>query len=145
MAYNNRKNLKQLSPKSEYYLSPPQFLYSLYFAYQYQEFKDKLEEMGDGNRAVNYDAQPHGESKGTALEDLAIKRAKISARIDLIEQVCRETDPGLYFWLLKGVTSKSVGYGYLRYQLGMPCGRNYYYKRRRQFYHDLYNKLEEKF
>lgn len=141
MAYSNVKNLRrQLSDRNKYYLSKSAFLEALYFAYQYQEYLDELEAIGDGNRAISYDLQPHGEVSGSALEDLAIRRAGISARVDLIESACREADPELYFWLIKGVTSDSVGYDYLHYQLGMPCGRRAYYEKRRRFYYILYRK-----
>lgn len=144
MAYSNVKNLRrwQISKESKYYLSKEAFLQALYFAYRYQEFKDILEEMGDGSKALSYDGQPRGSLAGSSLEDLAIKRAKISAKIDLIESSCREADPELYFWLIKGVTSDTVGYNYLRCQLHMPCGRNQYYERRRKFYYILSHKLD---
>ncbi len=139
--YSNRHSMGyQLSDKSKYFLSRSAFLEALYFAYQYSEFMDELEALGDGSRGISYDSQPHGSASKGSLEDLAIKRARISARVDIIEQSCRETDPDLYFWLLKGVTSDSVGYDYLRYQLGMPCGRRQYYEKSRQFYYILYCK-----
>lgn len=124
-------------------MSKEAFLQALYFAYRYQEFKDILEEMGDGSKALSYDGQPRGTSAGSSLEDLAIKRAKISAKIDLIESSVYEADPDLFMWLLKGVTSDSVGYNYLHFQLHMPCGRNQYYDRRRKFYYILSKKLDD--
>ena len=146
MAYSNRRALqKELSNSNKYYLSKAAFLQSLYFAYQYQEFLDELEMIGDGSRAISYDSQPHGEATGGALEDLAIRRAKVSCKIDAIESACREASSELYKWLIKGVTSDEVGYDYLRYQLNMPCGRRQYYEIRRKFYFILYQKISEKF
>lgn len=146
MAYSNRHSMGyQLSDKSKWYLSKSAFLEALYFAYQYQEFLDELEAIGDGSRAISYDSQPHGTSAKGSLEDLAIKRSRISAKVDIIEAACREADPDLYFWLLKGVTSDSVGYDYLYYQLKMPCGRRAYYEKRRKFYYILYRKMSERF
>jgi hypothetical protein len=85
MAYSNRRALqKELSNSNKYYLSKAAFLQSLYFAYQYQEFLDELEMIGDGSRAISYDSQPHGEATGGALEDLAIRRTKVSCKIDAI-------------------------------------------------------------
>lgn len=143
--YSNRHSMGyQLSKGNGYYLSKAAFLESLYFAYQYQEFLDELEVIGDGSKGISYDAQPHGDAKAGGLEDLAIRRARISSKVDLIERVCREVDPELYPWLIKGFTSDEVGYDYLRYQLRMPCGRNQYYEKRRKFYFLLYREKQKK-
>lgn len=146
MAYDSRKD-KQLSTKNPYYLPDAAFRNAFYFALRYHEFVDKLETLGDGARGISYDSQPHGDSKGTALEDLAIKRAKISARIDLIVSSCVEADRELAPWLFKAVTNRNIGYEYLD-QIGVdgkqiPCGSSKYYNRRRKFYYILAQKLDE--
>ena len=105
---------------------------------------DDLEVIGDGSKGISYDSQPHGDAKAGGLEDLAIRRARISSKVDLIERVCRDVDPELYPWLIKGFTSDEVGYDYLRYRLGMPCGRNQYYEKRRKFYFLLYREKQKK-
>ena len=141
--YDGKKAMyRKQSKKSSYWMSEEEKGYVMNFAYRYQEFKDKLEELGDGNRAISYDSQPHAEANGSALEDLAIRRSKISSKVDLIESTCQEVDPDLYFWLLKGVTSRSASYEYLRYQLRIPCGRNYYFERKNRFYYLLLQKLD---
>ena len=143
MAYNTRKNLRTLSTKSKYWLSNAAFYQAYYFALRYQEFKDTLEEMGDGSRGLFYDSQPHGSATKSSLEDLAIKRSKVSEKIDLIESACRLADAELYPWLIKAVTNNDVGYDYLYYQLGIPCSRGTFYDRRRKFYYILSHKLDE--
>lgn len=143
MTYNNRKNLKQLSTKNPYWLPHAAFYSAYYFALRYQEFLDELEALGDGARGISYDSQPHGDSTGTALEDLAIKRAKVSSYIDLIESSCLEADREIAPYLLKAVTNIDVGYDYLDH-LGMPCGRGTFYKRRRKFYYILSKKLDNR-
>ena len=143
MAYNSRKNLKPLSAKNEYQLDNAAFYHAYYFALRYPTFKDMLEEMGDGSRGLSYDSQPHGSANKSSLENLAIKRSRVSSRIDLIESSCRLADAELYPWLIKAVTNKDVGYEYLRYQLGIPCSRGTFYNRRRKFYYILSNKLDE--
>lgn len=144
MGYNANHNMhRPLSQRNPYYLSPPDRDMVKGFARRYQSLRDRLEEIGDGNRAISYDAQPHGDGKGTALEDLAIKRAAISADIDLIESTCYEVGADIYKYLLLGVTSYSVGFDTLRrYDEGIPCGKNYYYKKYHQFYYLLFQKLE---
>ena len=57
----------QLSKGSNYYLSKAAFLESLYFAYQYQEFLDELEVIGDGSKGISYDSQPHGDARAGGL------------------------------------------------------------------------------
>lgn len=144
MAYNTRKNLRTLSTKNKYWLSNAAFYQAYYFALRYQEFKDTLEEMGDGSRGLSYDPQPHGGSANkSSLEDLAIKRSRISAKVDIIESACRLADAEMYPWLIKAVTNNDVGYDYLRYQLGIPYSRGTFYDRRRKFYYILSHKLDE--
>lgn len=144
MAYSNRRALARgLSPKNKWYLPKYAFREALNYAQQYQDYLDRLEELGNGSRAISYDSQPHGDSKGTALEDLAIRRAKISVRVDKIEQACREADAELYPWLLKAVTNDGIGYDYLYYYLEppIPCSRNTFYERRHKFFYLLYQKI----
>ena len=143
MAYNTRKNLRTLSTKNKYWLSNAAFYQAYYFALRYQEFKDTLEEMGDGSRGLSYDPQPHGSASKSSLEDLAIRRARISAKVDIIESACRLADAELYPWLIKAVSNNDVGYDYLYYQLGIPCSRGTFYERRRKFYYILSHKLDE--
>lgn len=143
MAYNTRKNLRTLSTKNKYWLSNAAFYQAYYFALRYQEFKDTLEEMGDGSRGLSYDPQPHGSASKSSLEDLAIRRARISAKVDIIESACRLADVELYPWLIKAVTNNDVGYDYLYHQLGIPCSRGTFYERRRKFYYILSHKLDE--
>ena len=143
MGYNTRKNLRTLSTKSKYWLSNAAFYQAYYFALRYQEFKDTLEEMGDGSRGLSYDSQPHGSASKSSLEDLAIKRSRISAKVDIIESACRLADAEMYPWLIKAVTNNDVGYDYLRYQLGIPYSRGTFYDRRRKFYYILSHKLDE--
>ena len=143
MAYNTRKNLRTLSTKNKYWLSNAAFYQAYYFALRYQEFKDTLEEMGDGSRGLSYDSQPHGSANKSSLEDLAIRRARISAKVDIIESACRLADAELYPWLIKAVTNNNVGYDYLYYQLEIPCSRGTFYERRRKFYYILSHKLDE--
>lgn len=143
MAYNSRNNLKPLRKSNKYWLTNSAFYQAYYFALRYQEFLDTLEEMGDGSRGLSYDSQPHGSASKSSLEDLAIRRSRVSSKVDLIESACRLADADLYPWLLKAVTNNDIGYDYLYYQLGIPCSRGTFYDRRRKFYYILSHKLDE--
>lgn len=76
-------------------------------------------------------------------ESLALKKAVLSKKIDLVESCAREADIILYDFVLRGVTGKPHAVTFEKLRLsGMPCSRNTYYDRRRRFYWLLCQKLD---
>ena len=55
---------------------------------------------------------------------------------DWVESCCQLAGAEIYQYLLKAVTEPGTTYTSLRSR-GMPCGKNYFYKRRRIFFHLL--------
>ena len=63
----------------------------------------------------------------------ALMKFFYSERIKLIERTAIETDPYLYSYIIKGVI-EGKSYTYLKTKLGIPYGRDMYYKRYRKFF-----------
>lgn len=60
-------------------------------------------------------------------------RTYYSNRMRLIEQVAKEADKYLWYYILKGVT-EGLSYTYLKTKLNIPCGKDMYYDRYRRFF-----------
>lgn len=98
--------------------------------------------MLDGKKAMVYDGMPHGTTVGSPTENLAIRRAILSEKIDLIEKTAYETDPDYAKYIVKGVTDENATFTYLKMIMGIPCSDFTYYERRRKFFWLLDKKIE---
>ena len=63
----------------------------------------------------------------------AVAREFYLRRIGMVERAARETDEALAVYILKAVTL-GRSYDYLRTNLGIPCGKEAYYKLYRRFF-----------
>ena len=79
------------------------------------------------------DKHRHYELKHFCLQYPNWKKTHYSKRIEMIEQVAKDTDKYLWQYILKAVT-EGRSYTYLRTRLGIPCGKDMYYDRYRRFF-----------
>lgn len=63
----------------------------------------------------------------------AVTRAYYSNKMEMLEQVAKDTDRYLWHYILKAVT-EGLSYTYLKTKMGIPCGRDMYYDRYRRFF-----------
>ena len=101
-----------------------------YFCLQYNEKKQQTNDI-IGLHGIAY-GQPKGTNRGSAVENQAIKLARINDEIKLIEQTAIEAEPGIYKYILKNVT-ENIPYEYM----DVPCGRRQFYEARRKFFYLL--------
>lgn len=135
------QNIRALSEK-KWDISNHAFYQAYHFAMRYKEFKELLR-----NKTSTIKGNSFGEVKGTggnksATEELAIKRAKAKTNCRIIEEAAKAADDSLYKYILKAVTEEGITYKYLRTVMDIPCGKNYFYERRRKFYYILSKKLD---
>lgn len=128
---------------NEWNLTKHEFYTAYHYALQYREWKDMYKSIADLS-AVTQDGMPHTNNISDTTYQKAVKLDGLGKKISLIENTVKETAPELYCWLLKGVTCENVSYVYLSQVMGIPCGKNYYYKARRKFYYNLSKKIEAK-
>ena len=107
------------------------------FCLQYPEKKQKLTELRNPLQCQSYSDMPHGSSVTDPTARQAEQCAKLSVDTEMIEQVAIETDSGIYQYIILGVTQQGINYEILRVLKNMPCGKEYYYKRRRIFFYTL--------
>lgn len=127
--------------ETKYNISKHRFLELYHFCMQYQEWKEELKYLVDTVKGIDCSTEIKGSGTGNATEQLVIRRSELRKKCELIEQTAIETDPDIYQYLLKGVTAGYASYKYLKEVLGIPCGKDMYYNRRRKFYWLLSKKV----
>lgn len=129
-----------LSEKNEFYLPKEEFLTVLHFALQYPNWVRELQQEPDTSKAITYDEERVQTSGGyDACSETAMRRYMLEKKKKLVEDTVREVAPEIYDYLLLG-----VAYGWTFWQLqekGMPCGKDMYYRKRRQFYFCLSSEM----
>ncbi len=127
--------------EKKYDVNKHRFLELYHFCMQYNEWKDELKYKTDTVKSIEVTDMPTSHGNGDATASLAIRRADLQRKCELIEQTAIEADPDIYQYIIKGVTTDYATYKYLSQVLGMPCGKDMYYNRRRKFYWLLSNKI----
>lgn len=107
------------------------------FCLQYPEWIDELNYKKDTLKSKNIDGMPipqNGISDQTGR--LAIRRAELREKCDLIEQTALQASSDLYQYIIKSVCYDEPMW-YLRDILGMGCESNAFYDARRYFFYLL--------
>lgn len=129
------------SINSKYYMPKEKYLATLYWCLQYPLWLKELEDLEpDTGKAIEYH-KDHVQMSNEydPVSDLAIRRAEIAKKKELLENTIRKIDARIYKWLLQG-----IAYGVPEYRLrqnGMTCGHNYYYKKRQQVIYEISKKI----
>lgn len=132
-------NVRPLNNK-KYHISKHRFAELYHFCLQYNEWKLDLRYRTDTVKSAGCIGEklPQGDQNPT--ETLAIERVILEEKCRLIEDTVREAEPEIYPYLLKAVTNEDITFLYLKEMMGIPCGKDLYYDRRRRFYYLLAQK-----
>lgn len=125
-------NVRPLNKK--YGISKNKFLELYYFCLQYSEWKDELKYKSDTVGSIEISDMPAHHSNADVTQQLAMHRAELEKKCSIIENTAMEVDEYLGSYILKAVTDDNITYRYLKMVMGIPCGKNLYYDRRRKFY-----------
>lgn len=132
--------IRNPQPNSKYYLPKEVFLTTVHFCRQYPYWLEEIEAMTDARQGIAYDkdhVQSSNEYDSTSA--LAMKRAMMSRKVDLIRDTAKTVAGHQYKWLIQGCC-----YGkpyYLLRHDGIPYGKDLYYKQRRRFYYELSQRI----
>lgn len=118
----------------KYNISSHKFMELYHFCLQYNEWRDALKYKCDTIKSIGISDMPTTHNYSDITQKMAIERAELSKKCELIEQTAIETDADLYPYILKAVTNEGISYNYLKMVCSIPCGRNTYYEKRRKFY-----------
>ena len=74
-----------------------------YFCYQYNSWKAQIRDIEGslGVSGVNYDGMPHAHNNESPVENVAIRLALLSSKVDIVEKAARLTDAELASALLR--------------------------------------------
>lgn len=117
----------------KYEISKHRFYELYHYCMQYKEWKEELQKLHQRTTAAVSD-MPKGTSDKNQLEELAIKRTELQAKIDSMQKAAVQADPELATYILRAVTEEDITYDFLRNRCGMPSGKDKYYEARRRFY-----------
>lgn len=129
-----------LTTSNQYYIPKEEFLTVLHYCKQYPLWCAELATDPDSSKAITYDKERvQTSNQYNPTEEIAMRRAEIARKKRMLEEVVHEAATGLYDWMILGVC-----YGMTFYQLeqrGIPCGKNYYYDKRRRIYYEISRRI----
>lgn len=124
----------EVSEKNKYWIDKHRHYELKHFCLQYPTWKKKYKAFNEMSIfGTNMDGMPSSNNPSDLTASYAIKKARYSSKIDLIEKVALEADPLLHKYILKAVT-EGLSYTYLKGRLNIPCGKDMYYDRYRRFF-----------
>lgn len=122
----------ELSKKSKWVLPKHRYLELVHFCLQYPDWRRELKSI-DILRASTIIRDRTDVSWSDSTAQIAIKRADILAKIELVEQTCRDAEPDLAQYLLTSVTYGTT-FPQMAARIDIPCGKDMFYDRRRKFF-----------
>ena len=124
----------EVSIKNRYHIDKHRHYELKHFCLQYPKWKKAYIESLDADISLSMiDGSQTSEGVYDPKSSRALTRAYYSKRMRMLEQVAKDADKYLWFYILKGVT-EGLSYTYLRTKLDIPCGKDMYYDRYRRFF-----------
>ena len=124
----------EISQKNKYWIDKHRHYELKHFCLQYPSWKKAYKDFSDASVSLStIENVPTSNMPGDPTAKRAIMKAYYAEKMELIEQVARETDKYLYEYILKAVT-ENLSYTYLKSKLEIPCGKDLYYDRYRKFF-----------
>ena len=124
----------ELSIKNKYHIDRHRYYELKHFCLQYPSWKKAYVDCLDGDiplAMIDGAQTPEGLYDPTSAR--AVTRAYYSKKMELLEQVAKDADKYLWYYILKAVT-EGLSYTYLKTKLDIPCGKDMYYDRYRRFF-----------
>lgn len=128
----NKRNLNL----EKYGISSKRYKELCGFCEQYPEWINELKSNSDTVKSVEITDMPIYHSNSDSTGNLAIKRAELREKCDLIEKTALQTSKDLCQYIIKSVCYE-VPVTYLISCEGMPCSKSAFYDTRRYFFYLL--------
>ena len=124
----------ELSIRNKYRIDKHRHYELKHFCLQYPRWKKAYSDLNNLSSSLSRIEQTSSTNiPGDPTSKCAIKKARYSEMIDMIEQTAKAADKELYMYILKAVT-EGLSYTYLKSRLEIPCGKDMYYDRYRRFF-----------
>lgn len=135
----------KISKKNKYWISKHRFYEIEHHCLQYKEWEDEYKTLKkQGVKGVEYDGMPHGTNVGNPTQNVGMRMAELSSKMDLVKDTVAECDQevmakegkdkSIYNHLLVAVTNEGISYNYLNMVMNIKVGEKVYYAARRKFY-----------
>ena len=125
---------------SEFYLPPEDYRCAVHWCLRYPGWLAELAIKPDTSKAITYDKERvQTSNQFNPVEELAVRRAELQEKKDLLEQTVKEVDESISSFLLLGVT-RGLTFRQLEGR-GIPCSINYYTKKRQEVYYRIAKKI----
>lgn len=123
----------ELSRESEYFIPGNLYRQCIYFCRQYPDWAAALSSPPDSGKGIDYSV-PRVQTSGDfdPVEAEGIRRHQYAIKKQIVDDAIMEAAPEIAKWLLLGVAYRK-SFEDLE-AMGMPCGREYYFRRRRKFF-----------
>lgn len=112
----------------DYDISENKYKELKYFCLQYQEKKEKLEELCEIS-SIKYDNIAKTKNCTSIVENISNKKLSLENDISIIEKAAFMADEDLYEYLIKNITC-GVKYQYL----DIPISRAAFYRKKKEFF-----------
>lgn len=124
----------EISKKNRYWIDKHRYYELKHFCLQYPTWKKAYLSL-DSMVKFAYDTINAGRTNKIQkpVEDCVIAREFYETRISMVEEAARETDEGLWEYLLTSIT-EGISYECLRARLNIPCCKDTYYDLYRRFF-----------
>ena len=124
----------EVSINNRYYIDKHRHYELKHFCLQYPKWKKAYIESLDVDTPLSMiDGSQTSEGVYDPKSSRTLTRAYYSKRMQMLEQVAKDADKYLWFYILKAVT-EGLSYTYLKTKLDIPCGKDMYYDRYRRFF-----------
>ena len=128
--------------RGKYVLSKEEYLSAKYYALRYNEWLAEYNASKDSVGAIVSDDMPHAVNNiSDPTEKLAIRRAALKSKMQIIEDAAREADEQIGKYILIMATTPDMTFDKLKQKHKVPCEKDMFYDRRRKFYWLLSKKI----
>lgn len=117
----------------KYTLSKFEFGYAKWYSLKYNEWLDEYNSLKDSVKAIQYTDAPRGSGISDPTEKLAERRAELRRKMLKVENAAVDAGGDIAKYILMAVINEDVTFSQLEAK-GIPCGKNYFYERRRKYY-----------
>ena len=124
---------------NDFYLPKEEFLTMVHFCLQYPTWEQQLKDISSLKSPVIRSNRVQNSRHSDTTADTAMKLARITRKMDMVDNTLKSLSSGIEEWLKLGVC-EGLTYEQLRMK-GIPCGSKLYYKIRQRFYYELAQKF----
>ena len=109
--------------------------FAKWYSLKYMDWMEEYNSLKDSVRSASY-GEIHGSKVSNPTEELATKRAELRNKMLKVENAAFDAGDDIADYLLKYVIDDTMTFERLE-KMGIPCGRTYFYEKRRKYYYLL--------